>query len=136
MSPLVVSDYKVSLPWNENFSCFDEVQWELYRPEFMLLHFSVVKMIIQQSFTHMVHVITKNTWEPASRTEPEQFTCCNKVINYIFLYFLFHRNWSVTLTCREKIETFWSPNQSFMWQAWSCTVCYWNYFSLLIYEPD
>lgn len=59
-------------------------------------------MIMQHIFTHVVHVIIKKTWEPASLTEPEQFTCCNKAINYIFLHFLFNKNWSDTLICRER----------------------------------
>lgn len=45
-------------------------------------------MIIQHIFTHMVHGRIKNTWEPASFTEPEQFTCCNKPINYLFFYMI------------------------------------------------
>lgn len=30
----------------------------------------------------------KKTWEPASLTEHDQFTCHNKAVNYIFFYFI------------------------------------------------
>lgn len=90
---------------------------ELYRPEFG--YFVALFHFCKNDNTAHLHSLgrIKKTCEPASLTQPEQFTCCNKAINYIFFYFLFDRNWSDHV---KDTDLQWKREKPFGFQIFLC----------------
>lgn len=67
-----------------------------------------------------MHGIQKRTWESASLKN--LFTCCNKAINYIFLYFIeIVQVTSMTLIFREKEKRLWISYHVFLCE-WLCPI--------------